>query len=209
MATERVMAGNPTFMKSRKEMWWPSDSALPAMTMLALAPMRVPLPPKQAPKASAQASGSIEMPSTECTICSMMGTMVAVKGTLSTKALRIALPHMMRPMARYCRDATGASATSSLSVCAMRRHRPSSPRPSIMTKSAAMKSSVSHSTLWSASWQWCMSKAASSHTAPMMDTHAGSRWVMGLRKKDTITHPSTVPHLMRRARSVMGYIFCS
>ena len=34
-----------------------------------LEPMRVPFPLKQAPKARANASGSIVMPSTECTIC--------------------------------------------------------------------------------------------------------------------------------------------
>lgn len=42
-----------TLKKSMKEMCQPSVSALEAITMLAEAPIKVPLPPKQAPKASA------------------------------------------------------------------------------------------------------------------------------------------------------------
>lgn len=61
-------------------------ATLEAMTMLADAPIKVPLPPKQAPKARAHASGRMEMPSTASTICIITGTMVAVKGMLSTNA---------------------------------------------------------------------------------------------------------------------------
>ena len=62
------------------------EATLEAMTMLAEAPIKVPLPPKQAPKARAQARGRIETPSTFSTICNITGTMVAVKGMLSTNA---------------------------------------------------------------------------------------------------------------------------
>mmetsp|Transcript_27974 Transcript_27974/g.54630 ORF Transcript_27974/g.54630 Transcript_27974/m.54630 type:complete len:208 (+) Transcript_27974:664-1287(+) len=191
------------------EMCAPSTSALDAMTMLAEAPMRVPLPPKHAPKASAQARGSIEMPGTCSTSWSMMGTMVAVKGMLSTKAEKIAEDHTISTIAKIWRDARSAAPTMPDSVLAMKRSKPSSPTPSTTTKRAAKKRSVSHSTPSRASWQWCMSKATRSHTAPMMATQAGSRCVTGCRKKDAITQLSTTPHLMRRARLVMGYIFWS
>jgi len=42
-----------TLKKSTKEMCQPSVSALEAITILAEAPIKVPLPPKHAPKASA------------------------------------------------------------------------------------------------------------------------------------------------------------
>ena len=68
MKTEMKRTGMPTLKKSTNEMWWPSTSAFDAMTMLAEAPIRVPLPPKQAPNASAQARGSIEILGTCSTI---------------------------------------------------------------------------------------------------------------------------------------------
>ncbi len=51
-----------------------------------------------------------------------------------------------------------------------------------------------------ASWQWCMLKATRSQMAPIIAIQAGSKCVSGLRKKDTITHPSTVPHLRGQNR---------
>mmetsp|Transcript_159 Transcript_159/g.417 ORF Transcript_159/g.417 Transcript_159/m.417 type:complete len:211 (+) Transcript_159:289-921(+) len=187
----------------------PSTSALDAMTMLALAPISVPLPPKHAPNASAHASGSMLSPSTCSTIWTMTGTMVAVKGMLSTKAEKMAEDQQMRKMENAWRPPGAIPDTMPERVLAMKRRRPSSPTPSTTTKRAAKKSSVSHSTACSASWQWCMSNATSSHTAPMIDTQAGSRWVMGWRKKEQMTQPSTTPHLIRRPRSVIGYIFWS
>mmetsp|Transcript_8380 Transcript_8380/g.17974 ORF Transcript_8380/g.17974 Transcript_8380/m.17974 type:complete len:206 (+) Transcript_8380:75-692(+) len=201
---EMIMAGIPTLKKYTKVMWCPSAAALPAITMLALAPMRVPLPPKQAPKARAHASGSIAMPGTSAASCLRMGTMVAVKGMLSTNALKKALLQRMRPMAKYWREAMGASAIMPPSVDATKRSSPSSPSPSTITNSAAKKSSVSHSTPCRASWQWCMSKATSSQTAPRIATHAGSKCVTGWRKKEEMTHASTAPHLTSSAGSVMG-----
>mmetsp|Transcript_36916 Transcript_36916/g.75676 ORF Transcript_36916/g.75676 Transcript_36916/m.75676 type:complete len:229 (-) Transcript_36916:117-803(-) len=209
MATEIIMTGKPTLKKSMKEMWCPSTSAFDAITMLAEAPMRVPLPPKQAPKASAQASGSMLMPTTLATIFCMTGTMVAVKGMLSTKAEKMALDQQMRKMEKAWRPPGDTSDTMLDSVLAMKRSSPNSPTPSTTTNRAAKKSSVSHSTACSASWQWCMSNATSSHTAPMIATHAGSRCVTGCRKKEAITQPNTTPHLISSPRSVIGYIFWS
>mmetsp|Transcript_8160 Transcript_8160/g.19006 ORF Transcript_8160/g.19006 Transcript_8160/m.19006 type:complete len:220 (-) Transcript_8160:1886-2545(-) len=203
------IAGKPILMKEMKVTGKPSTSALDAMTMLAEAPMRVPLPPKHAPKARAQARGSMEMPATCSTICCMMGTMVAVKGMLSTNAEKMAEAHTIRTMAKTWRDPSSADPTIAERVFAMKRRRPSSPTPSTTTKRAAKKRRVSHSTPRRASWQWCMSKATRSQTAPMMAIQAGSRCVTGCRKKEAMTHPSTTPHLMRRARLVMGYIFWS
>ena len=66
---ENLEVGSCTLKKSMKEMWKPSTSAFEAMTMLAEAPIKVPLPPKHAPKASAHASGSMFSPGTSATIC--------------------------------------------------------------------------------------------------------------------------------------------
>jgi len=53
MATEITMYGNAVFMKPPKVIRYPLDSAIPIVTTFAEAPMIVPLPPKQAPRASA------------------------------------------------------------------------------------------------------------------------------------------------------------
>mmetsp|Transcript_25290 Transcript_25290/g.60898 ORF Transcript_25290/g.60898 Transcript_25290/m.60898 type:complete len:231 (-) Transcript_25290:1716-2408(-) len=206
MNTVRSITGKPTLKKSTKEMWEPSTSALDAMTMLAEAPMRVPLPPKHAPKARAQARGRMETPSTSATSCWRTGTIVAVKGMLSTKAEKMAEAHTMMTMATICRLSTGTERTISERMLAMARSRPSSPTPSTTTKRAAKKRSVSHSTAISASWQWCMSKAMRSQTAPRIETKAGSTWVTGCRKKHRMTHPSTTPHFTSSPRFVMGYV---
>mmetsp|Transcript_30343 Transcript_30343/g.76324 ORF Transcript_30343/g.76324 Transcript_30343/m.76324 type:complete len:225 (+) Transcript_30343:265-939(+) len=200
------MVGKPILKKEINVTGKPSTSALDAMTMLADAPIRVPLPPKQAPKARAQARGRMDTPSTSRTSCWRTGTMVAVKGMLSTKAEKMALDQTMRMMAKICLDPRSAAPTMSESVLAMKRRRPSSPTPSTTTKRAAKKRSVSHSTPRRASWQWCMSKAMRSQTAPRMATRAGSTCVTGCRKKQRMTQARTTPHLTRRARLVMGYI---
>ena len=75
--------------------------------MLAEAPIKVPLPPKQAPKARAQARGRIEIPSTFSTICIITGTIVAVKGMLSTNAWRTC---------RYYRHDTLANRKASVGI---------------------------------------------------------------------------------------------
>mmetsp|Transcript_58688 Transcript_58688/g.138301 ORF Transcript_58688/g.138301 Transcript_58688/m.138301 type:complete len:256 (+) Transcript_58688:617-1384(+) len=178
------------------------------MTMLADAPMRVPLPPKHAPNASAHASGSMLSPTTSATIFCMTGTMVAVKGMLSTKAENMAEAHTIRHSAASCRALISMPPIISLSTFAIARRRPSSPTPSTTTKRAAKKRSVSHSTVISASWQWWRSKMVRSHTAPRIDTHAGSKCVTGWRKKERMTQKRTAPHLTSSTRFVIGYIFC-
>lgn len=58
MATEMNMITRPIFMKSVNFILYPDFSANPATTRLALAPIRVPLPPRQAPRASDHQIGS-------------------------------------------------------------------------------------------------------------------------------------------------------
>mmetsp|Transcript_50142 Transcript_50142/g.122371 ORF Transcript_50142/g.122371 Transcript_50142/m.122371 type:complete len:201 (-) Transcript_50142:871-1473(-) len=198
------ITGKPTFRKALKVTTCPSTSALEAITMLALAPMSVPLPPKHAPKTSAHARGSIESPSTCSTICIITGTIVAVNGMLSTNDEKSAATQMMRQIAANCRDSTGTSFTTWLREVAMERSRPSSPSASMNTKSAAKKSKVSHSTSLRASWHLFLSNATSSHTAPMIATHAGSRCVNDCKKKEKTTQVRTVPHLTSRGLLVIG-----
>ena len=81
--TDCSMNGKPIFMNDMNETWYPACSckhtvtpmyvftfgrpgegvrtfsAIPAMTTLSLAPMRVPMPPRHDPKASDQMSGSM------------------------------------------------------------------------------------------------------------------------------------------------------
>ena len=76
----------------------------------------------------------------------MMGTIVAVKGMLSTKAEKMAADQTIRVMAKVWRESGEAEPTMPESVLAMKRRRPSSPTPSTTTKRAAKKRSVSHST---------------------------------------------------------------
>jgi hypothetical protein len=54
----------------------------------------------------------------------MTGTMVAVKGMLSTNAEKTAEAHRISTIAMYWRDSIGAAPTMSLSVLAMKRRRP-------------------------------------------------------------------------------------
>ena len=56
MATVAIVTGTPVYSQVMKPMVCPSRAAMPAVTMLADAAMSVPLPPRQAPKASAQVS---------------------------------------------------------------------------------------------------------------------------------------------------------
>ena len=58
MATVTIIASIPGYKKLRKEISKPLLEEMPAVTMLALAPSKVPFPPRQAPNESAQASVS-------------------------------------------------------------------------------------------------------------------------------------------------------
>ena len=116
-------------MNRRKEIFLPARSLIPATTTLAEAPIRVKLPPKSAPRASAHHKGrtsASESPSAWARSC-ITGIMVAVKGMLSTIPLAMALPH--------------------ITSIAVRVGEPPTPiRISASTKSPTKKSSVGHST---------------------------------------------------------------
>ena len=77
-ATLRSITGKLTLMKLVKLMWWPILFAMPATTIFADAPTSDPLPPRQAPKHRAKASGLISRPSPAFESCWMTGTIVAV-----------------------------------------------------------------------------------------------------------------------------------
>ena len=51
------MIGNPTRKKAQKLMGYPAFLAMSTMTTFALAPITVPFPPRQAPRARAHHSG--------------------------------------------------------------------------------------------------------------------------------------------------------
>ena len=64
MHSEIHITGQPILKKELKVIGKPASAEMPAMTMLALLPMSVPMPPKSAPKARDHASASMEIPST-------------------------------------------------------------------------------------------------------------------------------------------------
>ena len=79
MTTDTIMTLNPIWKKDVKVSGYPLLSAIPATTMLALAPMSDPLPPRHAPKQRAQAKGLMSRPRSSFEASwTMMGTMVAV-----------------------------------------------------------------------------------------------------------------------------------
>ena len=77
--TLSIIIGNPVLKNLLKDMSWPASSAKPAATTFADAPIIVPLPPRQAPSASAHANGPRANPSSGLEANSITtGTMVAV-----------------------------------------------------------------------------------------------------------------------------------
>ena len=90
---------NPTFMNSKKLIGYPSRSAIPIVTTFAEAPSMVPLPPKHAPKPKAHQRTLSSAPGMASKRYAATGSMVAVNGILSTKALTIAETHKTRQMA--------------------------------------------------------------------------------------------------------------
>ena len=76
---------------------------------MALAPMGVALPPKSVPMESVQASVESGMPS-DADRLSMIGTIVAAKGMLSTKPLQMAEIHRMIATVREPRSTVGKTA---------------------------------------------------------------------------------------------------
>ena len=84
MATVTINASIPGYKKLRKEISKPLLAEMPAVTMLALAPSKVPFLPRQAPNESAQASVSngkvsgsvserISITGINVAVCSKMG----------------------------------------------------------------------------------------------------------------------------------------
>ena len=80
------MTGQPILKNMLKLIGKPASAAMPAVTMFALDPIKVPIPPKSAPKQRAQARPSMLMPGTFSTRRMMTGIIVVVKGMLSTNA---------------------------------------------------------------------------------------------------------------------------
>src|SRR5512143_3508627 len=99
MVTVIIMGHQQAFIYSRKEIRHPAFSARPTVTTLALAPIMVPLPPRQAPRARDHQSTPLSAPGMVWFKKAMIGSMVAVKGMLSIKAEAMALTHKTMMMA--------------------------------------------------------------------------------------------------------------
>ena len=96
MITVRMVKGNPILNHSRKVSRKPYLALIPAATTPALEPIKVRLPPRSAPRARAHHNGLIDMCPNPAIISGLLinvsnsGTIVTVKGILSTKPLAIA-----------------------------------------------------------------------------------------------------------------------
>ena len=90
------MIGKPILKKSKKLNLWPCCSATPAQTTLAEPLIKVPLPPRQAPRAKDQTSGSRGKSNSELLAkLFTIGIIIVVKGMLSMKAEAIPEIHKM------------------------------------------------------------------------------------------------------------------
>ena len=90
------MTGIDQIKKRAKLMGRPSREAMPETMTLAEAPIKVPLPPKQAPNDKAHQTGIIAaLPPKLSSIDFSIGIMVATKGILSTMAEKKADIHKM------------------------------------------------------------------------------------------------------------------
>ena len=95
---EISISGNPTFVYCMKVIGYPFFALTPARTTLALAPMRVPFPPRQAPRERAHHSGATSTPL--LSIVSISGMRVATNGMLSKKDEMMADTHRMMMIPR-------------------------------------------------------------------------------------------------------------
>jgi len=95
MIMDNSIKGKPTIRNSLNFIGVPFLSAMPATITLAEAPIREPLPPRQAPKASDHQIDSMGIWESWPTSCNN-GIMVATKGMLSTKAEASADNHKTR-----------------------------------------------------------------------------------------------------------------
>jgi hypothetical protein len=89
---ETSIIGKPIIKYFTKEIWCPSLEAIPATIKFALAPIKVPFPPKQAPSDKLHQRG-FKSVIPIFPISFIMGIIVATKGILSTKAEIMALIH--------------------------------------------------------------------------------------------------------------------
>jgi len=125
----------------------PFDVLRPAVTMLALAPSKVPFPPRQAPKLSAHAkvfTGRVSGSSSAKIFTT--GIIVAVYGILSRNAEVIADTHKIRVMAKVSWSSSGWLLITLASALPIAVNRPMAAQTSTKTKRPAKKSRVSHST---------------------------------------------------------------
>ena len=99
MATVTTMTTIPGYRKFKKEISKPLFVAIPAVTILAEAPSKVPLPPRQAPKLKAQANVVNGTAGSFSAKISITGIIVAVYGMLSRNAEVVALTHTIKVMA--------------------------------------------------------------------------------------------------------------
>src|SRR5512147_1397332 len=90
------ISGKAYLVYVRKRNETPLRSAMPATVRLALAPMRVPLPPRQAPSDNAHHTGEMaSVPPKLGAIALIIGIMVATNGILSMIADSTAEAHKM------------------------------------------------------------------------------------------------------------------
>ena len=113
----------------------------PTVTTLALAPIMVPLPPKQAPRARDHQSTPDSAPGMVWFRKAMMGSMVAVKGMLSMKAEAMALTHRTMIMA-----VVRLPPERSFTQLAIIWIRPVSSAPAMTMNRPMKKTRVGHST---------------------------------------------------------------
>ncbi len=133
------MRGKPIRKNDPKLMGLPYLEAMPATMTLADAPIRVPLPPRQAPRARAHQVGSIGIPEICPMVCSK-GIIVATNGMLSTKAEAIADSH--KTSKPVC---AGLAPVSPRAWTAINSITPVSTNPPTRTNRPAKKKTVGHS----------------------------------------------------------------
>ena len=92
MIIDKIISGNATFMKPINEIARPRCAAIDATTTFADAPIKVPLPPKQAPSAKLHHIGS-RFVKPICPMSLISGIIVATNGMLSINADAIELIH--------------------------------------------------------------------------------------------------------------------
>mmetsp|Transcript_16387 Transcript_16387/g.39629 ORF Transcript_16387/g.39629 Transcript_16387/m.39629 type:complete len:203 (-) Transcript_16387:337-945(-) len=169
-------------------------SLIDMATRFAEDPMMDPIPPTQAPRDRAHASGIIGIPKVLLFISEMrMYVTVVVKGSDSRNAEPTPATQSMMKQAVGRRVSNGTSAKISVSTSPSSRIRPISPSDSTKTNKVAKKNKVSHSTaskncrkLW---WLW----TTQLHMAPTTVNQAASCLWIGDRNNASMMHPKMTP----------------